>query len=151
MMIDSVLCPEEPGFGVDQVEKPRLVVEDERAQLLGSWADTGSGAFARKSSDGFTSVFVGTAPVPVHTLRRLCVDAGVRLWSSQPDIVLASKDWGMLVSTSEGERRLRLHRSLSSLDDEASGSEFLLDLHEGEVRLFGVPEIVGRISRPLRS
>ncbi len=70
----------------------------------GTWSDSEEIAFASKEYDGFTSVYVGTGPMPVELLRWIAARAGVRLWSSEPDNVRATKDAAMLVATDEGER-----------------------------------------------
>lgn len=137
MMIDSTLVEGEARFGVDTERAPRLTVVDGRAEILGTWSGSDDAAFARKSSEGVTSVFTGTAPLPVETARKLCVDAGIRLWSTKADIVVASHDWAMVVATSEGERLIRLHRPLLSLDDGSRGQDFRVHMRRGEVRLFG--------------
>jgi len=140
MLIDSNVAEQEPVFGIDQRESPRLVVVDDRAEILGTWSGTRDPAFARTSSNGMTSVFVGCAPIPIETVRRLCLDAGVRLWSTRPDVVVASRDWAMVVATSEGDRTVQLHRPLRSLDDGSVVAEFGMYARRGEVRLFGPPE-----------
>jgi hypothetical protein len=137
MSINSQIDPQEPQIGFEAREAPRLLVDDERAEVLGTWTDSGTPAIARKSSDGFTSVFVGSAPIPVRSLRRLAADAGARLWSSEPDIVLASQDWAMVVATSQGERTIRLHRPLMSLTDQTISRDSYIHTRRGQVILFG--------------
>ena len=137
MTIDSKLDPREPQIGFDARESPRLIIADERAEVLGTWSDSGKPAIARKSTDGFTSVYVGSAPIPIRTLRRIASDAGVRLWSSEPDVVLASHDWTMVVATTDGERTIRLHRPLKALTDGTVSQDFHIHTRQGQVSLFG--------------
>jgi hypothetical protein len=137
MMIASTVVADEPIFGADSTQSPRLIVTDDSAEILGRWTDTRETAFARKSAGGVTSVFVGSAPLPVGTLRQLCIDAGARLWSTENDIVVASRDWTMIVATTDGDRSVKLHRPLRSLDDGSVEHEFIMRAHQGQVSLFG--------------
>ena len=140
MMIDSQLDPDEQIFGADRSDSPRIVVEDNEAQTLGTWSGSDDVAFARKETGGFSSVFCGCGPIPVQTLRRLCVEAGARLWSTAPDVVVASEDWAMVVATTDGPRFIELHKTLRSLDDGSETSSFHTHVHRGEVRIFGPPD-----------
>jgi hypothetical protein len=140
MLIDSRLELSEAVFGADRQDSPRIVIEDEDAETLGTWSGSDDVAFARKSTAGFTSVFCGCGPIPVQTLRRLSSDAGARLWSTAPDIVVATQDWAMVVATTDGQRFIKLHRKLKSLEDGAQTESFHTHVHRGEVRIFGPPD-----------
>jgi hypothetical protein len=126
----------EGAFGVNESHFPRFTVHDPHAEMLGEWLDGLGPAFARKTHNGFTSVYVGTAPVPVKILRALAGDAGVTLWSTRPDIVAATRDAAMLVATEAGERTLTLPRPMRR---EGAGEALVrhtLTLETGDVELF---------------
>lgn len=125
-------------FGVKsgQCYSPRFAVDEGDEEILGWWEDCERVAFARKQRSGWTSVYVGTAPLPTDWLRSLAADAGVRLWSSQPDVVAATASTAMVVATSAGTRDLELPVAMEDLESGRTGASHPLDLEFGEVRLF---------------
>jgi hypothetical protein len=124
-------------FGLPGMHQPRFVVEDASAEQLGRWKDGSGVAFARKQVDGFTSVYVGTAPVPAEILRWLAQEAGVRLWSSQPDIVYACTDAASITATSDGEREIRLPKPMRLWQSDSSRQTvFRLKMRAGETGVF---------------
>ncbi|MGD8415016.1 MAG: hypothetical protein PVF33_12335, partial [Candidatus Latescibacterota bacterium] len=109
----------ESGFGLKSPLEyyPRFEVTNDDIEILGRWTDAGQGAaFARRQMDGWTSVYCGTAPLPVNWLRTLCLNAGVSIWSSEADIISASQDAVMLVATESGQRTLQLPKPMSDID-----------------------------------
>jgi len=140
------LLPEAGGILVDTngrtcglpgVHQPRFVVEDTSAEQLGRWNDGSGVAFARKQVNGFTSVYVGTAPVPAEILRPLAQEAGVRLWSSHPDIVYACTDAVSVTATSGGEREIQLPKPMRYWQNDSSRQKvFRLKMREGETAVF---------------
>ncbi len=133
---DEVL---EQRFGVKSPQHyaPRFIVTGEDAEILGTWADgRNTTAFARKSMDGWTSVYVGTAPLTAQILRRLATDAGATLWSSKADIVNATEGAAMLVATEAGSRTLVVPRPMRAVDGGLAQTRHDLDLEFGDVRLF---------------
>jgi hypothetical protein len=127
-----------PGrsFGVDEKHFPRFVVADKNVEVLGEWTDGAGPAFARTHHEGFTSIYVGTAPVPADVLRGLAQEAGVRMWSTKQDIVFATRDAAMLVATDAGERTLTFPRPLLRLATGERSTAHDLELETGEVELF---------------
>jgi hypothetical protein len=124
-------------FGVDEEHWPRFEVTDPDATTLGTWTDRdGSAAVARKDVDGWQSCYVGTAPVPAGVLRWLMDEAGVRLWSTRPDVVCATEDAAMITATEGGTRRLELHKPLTAEGGESPRETFDLDVEFGESVLF---------------
>ncbi len=123
-------------FGLSASYGRRFVVTSSDCEVLGRWADNGKPAFARKKLDGWTSVYVGAAPVPVEILRALSSAAGVRLWSSQPDIVRATEGAVMLVATSPGERVLTLARPMQDAWGGRVAIAHPISADMGDVRLF---------------
>ncbi|MGH7456842.1 MAG: hypothetical protein ACRENG_36165, partial [bacterium] len=103
-------------FGVKSPQYPRFGVKDQEAMALGYWTDCHEVAFAWKEFEGWNSVYVGSAPLPVEILRWLTKRAGAELWSTQPDIVMATQDAAVIVATSEGERTLTLPKPMAALD-----------------------------------
>lgn len=134
MMIESSL--ESITFGVDEVQSPRFRVTDDDVTVLGHWQDTGQVAFASRATEGYTSIYVGTAPLPPVILRRLAEDAGVTLWSDHEDIIVATAGTVMGVATSHGPRSWRLPRPMTRAGTQTTASHFHLDLAEGDVELF---------------
>ncbi len=123
-------------FGVASDRGPRFVMRSPGAEILGRWVDNDEPAFARIKDDGYTSVYVGTGPVPIAVLRWLATEAGVPLWSSRSDIIYATRDIAMLVATEPGHRVLSLPHPLMPVDGGASSRHHTLELEMGEVRLF---------------
>lgn len=125
----------EPCFGVKEHHFPRFVVRDGDAEVLGEWQDGLGPAFACTEHDGFTSVYVGSAPVPVKILRALAARAGVPLWSTRHDIVTATHDAAMLVATDAGQRTLTLPRPMRRTTGGAASRTHDLTLETGQVEL----------------
>ncbi len=126
-------------FGVEKAHYPRFAIvphEGDAIRIHGTWSDSHEIAFASKEYDGFTSVYVGTGPLPVELLRWIAARAGVELWSSKPDNVRATRDAAMLVATDEGERILRLPRAMAPVEGGAAATEHRLSMRFGEVKLF---------------
>jgi hypothetical protein len=136
MLIRSEVDALKLQFGVDRSKRPRFAVTDDEAQPLGYWADTGEVAFATKEHDGYTSVYVGSAPLPQQLLRWLARQAGADLWSSEPDIIWATRDAAAIVATSDGVRTLTLPKPMALVDGGPAQRKHELDLETGEVRIF---------------
>ena len=88
---------------------------------------------AVKDVDGCTSVFTGSAPLPVEVLRLLAEKSGAGLWSTRPDIVVASADADMVVTASEGKRTIDLPKAMRLCPGTERKKSFGLDLHFGDV------------------
>ena len=126
-------------FGVKKPHHPRFAIvpqQGEKIRVLGKWTDNEEIAFASKEHDGFTSVYVGTGPMPVEVLRWIAIKAGVKMWSSKADNVRASKDAAMVVATDSGERTIRFPRSMLPVEGGMAGTEHRLKMEFGEVKLF---------------
>ncbi len=138
--------PEKPvalSFGTDRRDRyPRFIVDTPEAEILGEWSDLKEPAMARIERDGWTSIYMGTAPLPVPVLRWLARQADVPLWSSKGDIVRAIRDATLLVATTDGERTLSLPKPLKSHDTGIVSDTHQLNLEQGEVRLFTTEAIV---------
>lgn len=126
-------------FGTLKPQHPRFAVvprQGEKVLVHGTWSDSKEIAFASKEHNGFTSVYVGTGPVPVELLRWIAGHAGVRMWSSKADNVRATKDAAMLVATEQGERVFRLPQPMAPVEGGEARNEHRLQMEFGEVRLF---------------
>ena len=124
----------EISFGVRDAHHPRFVVQD--GNTIGVWTDNGRPACAIKEMDGWRSVYLGTAPATIEVLRWLAELAEARLWSTRPDVVLASEDAAMIVATSTGPRTLTLHKPLAHWEGGDPRSRHALQASEGDVTLF---------------
>lgn len=118
-------------FGVAAPRWPRFRVVDEDVTVLGHWHDGEGVAFAEKEMDGWRAIYVGTAPLPPALLRVLARRAGVPLWSSRPDLVVATQGTAMVMATEAGPRTLSFPAPLHPL--EAYPNK---DWEAGEVRLY---------------
>ncbi|MFP4385264.1 MAG: hypothetical protein ACLFSE_14565 [Spirochaetia bacterium] len=128
-----------PGmFGIKSPRHyhPRFSVLDTDCTIFGEWSDSAGTAFARKQMDGWTSVYAGTAPLPAEWLRKLAAEAGVKLWSSRPDIVNATRDTAMVVACSDGERNITFPNGMVPAEGGQASREFRLRMSFGDVGLF---------------
>jgi hypothetical protein len=132
-------------FGIKSplLYNPRFAVkggEADGAETLGWWAGTEQVAFARRAMDGWTSVYVGTAPLPASVLRRLAADAGAGSWTDRPAVVTASRAGAMVVCTDrEGAPGPLTVTFPFPVRDEAGGpprTSYSLPMAFGDVRLF---------------
>jgi hypothetical protein len=135
-MLIQARFDDELQFGVKTPQYPRFGVIDEDAMELGYWADCHEVAFAYKEVEGWHSVYVGAAPLPAEILRWLALRAGAELWSTQPDIVMATQEAAMIVATSEGERTFTLPKPMAVFDGEEMRQVYDLNMGMGEVRIF---------------
>ncbi|MCB0717593.1 MAG: hypothetical protein KDD65_04050 [Bacteroidetes bacterium] len=140
MLIRTSLLHGEPDFsgtfGVTANRYPRFSVTDGADEVWGFYADNGKVAFASRSYNGFTSVFVGSAPMPASLLRLLVERSGASLWSSKADIVYASKDAAMIVATDSGSRTLSLPRALAPVAAGEASVRHELNMEYGDVKIF---------------
>ncbi|MEJ5252324.1 MAG: hypothetical protein HPY54_04730 [Chthonomonadetes bacterium] len=125
-------------FGLPGTHRPRFVVEDASAEELGRWQDGSGVAMARKQMEGYTSVYVGTAPVPAEILRAIAQEAKVHMWSNQPDIVYACADAVSITAATDGEREIYLPKPMRRWQSQSGGqsSFFRLRMREGETVVF---------------
>ncbi len=149
-------------FGIKSPDffSPRFAVEPGAGvEALGHWTaaeprrpGTTRTAFARRQMDGWTSVYVGTAPLPAEFLRQFATDAGAAPWTDRPAVVNASRAGAMVVCTdpatpfgaptgaTERPRPAPLTVTFPfPLRDERGGpprTTHTLDLAFGDVRLF---------------
>ena len=127
-------------FGTKKPQKPRFAVLDAGVQVLGRWIDNGRPAFASKSLDGWTSIYVGAAPLTVDVLRRIARDAGVTLWSDRSDIVYATRDAVTVIATAAGERTLTFPHAMRPAEGGAPSLVHRVTMEFGDVRMFITPE-----------
>jgi hypothetical protein len=127
-------------FGTKKPQKPRFAVLDAGVQVLGRWIDNGRPAFASKSLDGWTSIYVGAAPLTVDVLRRIARDAGVTLWSDRSDIVYATRDAVTVIATAAGERTLTFPHAMRPAEGGAPSLVHRVTMEFGDVRMFIAPE-----------
>lgn len=125
-------------FGVTKDHHPRFAVVPESgpAHPIGRWVDNQELAFASKKHEGFTSVYVGSGPVPVEILRWLATGAGVQLWSTKPDCVRATRDAAAIIASSDGERILTLPSPLASSEGGVDSHVHQLDMKFGDIKVF---------------
>lgn len=139
MRIDAVDAPDvlPTSFGIKSPKAygPRFEVETD-AEILGLWQDTRAPAFARKQQEGWTSIYIGTAPLPAEWLRHLAREAGAGLWSDRPDIVSGCHSCAMVVATADGERTVTFPGLFQDTEGGPVGARQELDMAFGEVRLF---------------
>ena len=126
----------EMEFGVKKQQYPRFSVIDNDRHTLGYWVDNDEVAFAMKEFDGWTSVYVGAAPLPVEILRWLAIKSNADIWCDKPDIINATIDAVMIVATEKGDRILRLPKPMVSIDGGQAAVEHFLSMDLGEVKIF---------------
>ena len=126
-------------FGVKKPHYPRFAVlqgEDKSIRIHGRWTDNNEIAFASREHDGFTSYYVGAGPLPVEVVRWIATKAGVKMWSSKPDNVRATKGAAMVVASDAGERIVHFPQSMAPMEGGTGKKEHRLTMEFGEVRVF---------------
>ena len=126
-------------FGVKKPHYPRFAVvpgDDKGIRVYGRWTDNNEIALASKEHDGFTSFYAGAGPLPVEVVRWIAMKAGVKMWSSKPDNVRASKGAAMIVATDDGERTIQFPSPLAPVEGGSAKKEHKLTMKFGDVRLF---------------
>jgi hypothetical protein len=115
-------------------------VLDTDVQVLGRWIDNQRPAFVRKAQKGWTSVYVGAAPITAGVLRWIARDAGVSLWSDRSDIVYGTRDAATVIATAAGERTLTFPRALRPVEGGDPSKVHHVTMEFGDVRIFIAPE-----------
>jgi beta-galactosidase len=134
--------------GRDMSLNPRWSLRPGRKiQELAFFAD-GPAAAARRSYEGFESIYAGTLGLPAAALRSLCREAGVHVFLDSDDVVSADDHFLSISATTAGEKEIHLP-SVSELTDYAtqktyrigSGRKVSIPFKEGETRLFEYREL----------
>ncbi|MGB2958768.1 MAG: hypothetical protein WBD30_07755 [Bacteroidota bacterium] len=128
--------PVDMQFGLKKPYYPRFSVAGPDVTVLGRWTDTGKPAFASCQQEGWTSVYVGAAPLPIQVLRWLAREAGCHIWCDRPDVIRAVRERLMVVAQDDGERVLSLPHPLAPVEGGAPSSEHRLSMKFGEIKLF---------------
>ena len=124
----------EARFGLSGRHSPRFAVVDPAATPLGNWEGTARCAFAARKLPGWTSVYVGAAPMPIGLLRNLAAAAGVHLYSDRPDIVYANASYLALIANGAGRRVCRLNGPMRRVEGgPVERGDVPLDLVHGDV------------------
>ena len=97
-------------IGQEETLNPSYAVSDPQATVLGEYVSTGAPSMAvREHPSGWKSVFFGDPHITVEVLRGLFAYAGVPLYDSQDDIVIASRDGSLLLHAPyTGQRTVHL-------------------------------------------
>jgi hypothetical protein len=127
-------------FGTRKPQKPRFAVLDTDVEVLGRWIDKGHPAFVRRAGHGWTSIYVGAAPLTADILRSLARDAGAVLWSDRLDIVYATRDTATVIATADGERTLTFPHTMRPAEGGAASTIHKVTMDFGDVRVFVTPE-----------
>jgi hypothetical protein len=137
-LIDTNFADNIGKFGAPEKMRPRLRVTDEDAEVLGNWSDGGGTAFAKKETNGFTSIYSGTAPVPPGILRKLSESAGVAMVSSRQDAVFGTDASVCVIAAESGERKVSLPVPMRDAFDEEDEvkDKHKINLRLGEVKLY---------------
>lgn len=133
------------AVGRDVALNPRWSVKsDPKVQVLAKYPD-GKQAAARRSYQGYESIYVGTLGLPADYLRSLCRKAGVHIYVDSDDVVSADDHFLALSATTAGAKTIQLPfaGTLTDLDSGEvfalpSGQSVDLDFIEGETRLFTI-------------
>jgi hypothetical protein len=127
-------------FGTCKTQKPRFAVVDSAVEVLGRWVDNSRPAFVRKAEKGWTSVYVGAAPMTADVLRSLARDAGVALWSDRPDVIYATRGAATVIATADGERTLTFPHAMLPAEGGAPSAIHKVTMAFGDVRVFVTPQ-----------
>ncbi len=130
-------------FGIKSplLYNPRFAVRDDAGvEALGRWTDSQQTAFARRAMNGWTSVYVGTAPLPAEHLRTLALHAGATPWTDRAAVVTASKAGAMVVCTDRdtptGPLTVTFPFPLRDAQGGPARTTHTLPMAFGDVRLF---------------
>ncbi|MEO7719445.1 MAG: hypothetical protein ABIY70_24855 [Capsulimonas sp.] len=105
-------------IGQEDLLNPSFAVSDPQATILAEYGTTGAPSLAvREHQSGWKSVFFGDPHLTVELLRGLFAYAGVPLYDTQDDVVLASDDGVLNIHTQyTGQRTIQLPRRATVWD-----------------------------------
>jgi hypothetical protein len=129
--------PSGMSYGLKKHHSPRFTVKESASTVpLGYWSDTNGIAFAETQMDGWRSIYTGAAPLPVEVLRVIAEKAGVKMWSSQTDVIRSVHDAAMVVATKDGERTVEFPQPLAPSSGGDPAMKHTLTMKFGEVKMF---------------
>jgi len=124
----------EPCWAVDEGAGTEVIARYADGSIAAAWGETGEGLRA----------YIGALHCPAGVLRPLLRRAGVHLYATTDDVVLADDRFLGLAATSAGVKRIRLPRQ-ATVTDLLSGEvlgegidRFELTMALGETRLLGL-------------
>lgn len=123
-------------FGVKEKRIPRFEIVSGADEIWGSWTDLKSPAFGMRQAEGWKSVYVGAAPLPIILLRFMAEVAGVKLWSDRADIIRGTRDLALIISTENGMMKAALPYPMREIETGISSQRHIFHSKKGDVHLF---------------
>ncbi|NIA30205.1 MAG: hypothetical protein GWP06_09870, partial [Actinobacteria bacterium] len=138
MLTDAAVPNTEIGlrFGTATPQFPRFEIIDGADEIWGTWSDRKSPAMGITRRNGWNSVYVGSAPLPIPLLKLLAKKAGIRLWSDETDIVYASEDMAMVVASETRRGTVHLHKPMLYVQSGIRAQIHSINMKRGDVYLF---------------
>lgn len=141
-------------IGQEEVLNPSFAISDAQATVLAEYVSTGAPSVAvREHSGGWKAAFFGDPHITVELLRGLFAYAGVPLFDTQDDIVMASRDGSLLLHAPyTGQRTVHLPEK-STVYDVAEDKIVVVDSRSfrtflrartSRLFLFGSSEMIAR-------
>jgi hypothetical protein len=129
--------PSGMSYGLKKHHSPRFSVKESASMTaLGYWSDTNEIAFAETQMDGWRSIYTGAAPLPVEVLRVIASKAGVKMWSSNTDVVRSVRNMAMVVATKDGQRTVEFPEPMTADSGGEAATKHTLTMKFGEVKMF---------------
>lgn len=140
-------------YGMDYgytYQTPYAVVTDEQSVQLAVYDNETGIAAAKKDCGTYTSVFSGIPCVKADSLRAICVDAGVHLYTTDKNTVVDSnQSYLSIYSQCAGKKEISLSGTYDVYDVYAgcavaqSVTKFVADTKSGETKLYRLTECKG--------
>ncbi len=130
------------SFGADYGIAPLFYVDDEDAEELGVYHQSGKVSFAVKKVGNSRSIFCGSHKLPADLLRSIAASSGVHLYSDSFDPMDANENFLMTHTTSSGKKTIRMKRRCDVVDVYEGKvlfknvKSFTIDVPKEETRLF---------------
>jgi len=102
---------------------PAYTADDERAENLGYFLDTGAPALSVKECDGYISVYCGSKYVCADILREVARFAGCHIYEETGDVIYANRQYLTHHAASSGKKEIRLPRAVR-VTDAYTGKEY---------------------------
>ncbi|MBR2466666.1 MAG: hypothetical protein IKB38_07060 [Clostridia bacterium] len=125
---------------------PAYTADDEGAENLGYFLDTGAPALSVKECDGYTSVYCGSKYVCADILREVARAAGCHIYEETGDVIYANRRFLTHHAASSGKKAIRLPAP-KKVTDVYTGKSFgvtdviELEVLKGDTHMFKLEEV----------
>lgn len=121
---------------------PLIYAEDEAAEVVGMFPDSGKAALAVKDTGDYTSVYCGSKYINNEVMRAVAVFAGCHIYCDTNDVLYANKNYITFHAASGGEKVIKLPEEKSAFEVyeekyySENAKEIRFEIKKGDTKMF---------------